>query len=28
MTLSELDYDFESGSSLKAAENILKENWE
>jgi len=28
MTLSELGYDFESGSSLKAAENILKENWE
>jgi aspartate aminotransferase-like enzyme len=28
MTLSELGYDFESGSSLKAAEEILKENWE
>ncbi len=28
MTLSELSYDFESGSSLKAAEEILKENWE
>ncbi len=28
MTLSELGYDFESGSSLKAAEDILKENWE
>ncbi len=28
MTLSELGYAFESGSSLKAAENILKENWE
>ena len=28
MTISELGYDFESGSSLKAAENILKENWE
>ena len=28
MTLSELDYDFESGKSLKAAEDILKENWE
>ncbi len=28
MTLSELGFDFESGSSLKAAENILKENWE
>ncbi len=28
MTLSELSYDFESGSSLKAAEDILKENWE
>jgi aspartate aminotransferase-like enzyme len=28
MTLSELGYDFESGSSLKAAETILKENWE
>jgi len=28
MTLSELGYEFESGSSLKAAEDILKENWE
>jgi len=28
MTLSELGYDFESGSSIKAAETILKENWE
>jgi len=28
MTLSELGYDFESGSSLKAAQTILKENWE
>jgi len=28
MTLSELGYTFESGSSLKAAETILKENWE
>jgi len=28
MTLSELGYDFESGSSIKAAEAILKENWE
>ncbi len=28
MTLSELGYEFESGSSLKAAETILKENWE
>ncbi len=28
MTLSELGYNFESGSSLKAAEDILKENWE
>ncbi len=28
MTLSELDYDFESGSSLRAAEDVLKENWE
>lgn len=28
MTLSELSYDFESGSSLKAAEDILRENWE
>jgi len=28
MTLSELGYDFESGKSLKAAEDILKENWE
>lgn len=28
MTLSELGYGFESGNSLKAAEDILKENWE
>jgi len=28
MTLSELGYDFEEGRSLKAAEAILKENWE
>lgn len=28
MTLSELGYEFESGSSIKAAEDILKENWE
>jgi len=28
MTLSELGYEFESGTSLKAAEDILKENWE
>lgn len=28
MTLSELGYDFERGSSIKAAEAILKENWE
>ena len=28
MTLSELGYDFECGSSIKAAETILKENWE
>ncbi|MBC8357621.1 MAG: alanine--glyoxylate aminotransferase family protein [Candidatus Aminicenantes bacterium] len=28
MTLSELGYEFEGGSSLKAAEDILKENWE
>jgi len=28
MTLSELGYDFEFGSSIKAAETILKENWE
>lgn len=28
MTLSELGYDFEGGSSIKAAEAILKENWE
>jgi len=28
MTLSELGYDFESGSGLKAAEAVLKENWE
>lgn len=28
MTLSELGYDFERGNSIKAAETILKENWE
>ncbi|MGB2762842.1 MAG: alanine--glyoxylate aminotransferase family protein [Candidatus Aminicenantaceae bacterium] len=28
MTLSELGYEFKGGSSLKAAEDILKENWE
>lgn len=28
MTLSELGFDFESGKSIKAAEKILKENWE
>jgi aspartate aminotransferase-like enzyme len=28
MTLSELGYDFESGGAVKAAEKILKENWE
>ena len=28
MTLSELGFDFERGSSIKAAETILKENWE
>ena len=28
MTLSELDYEFEHGGSLKAAEAVLKENWE
>ena len=28
MTLTELNFDFEQGSSIKAAENILKENWE
>ncbi|MBE0460018.1 MAG: alanine--glyoxylate aminotransferase family protein [Candidatus Aminicenantes bacterium] len=28
MTLSELDYDFETGKAIKAAEEILKENWE
>jgi aspartate aminotransferase-like enzyme len=28
MTLSELGFDFESGSALKAAESVLKENWE
>jgi aspartate aminotransferase-like enzyme len=28
MTLSELGYDFESGSSLREAEDVLKENWE
>jgi len=28
MTLSELGYDFESGKAIKAAEEVLKENWE
>ncbi|MDH5467546.1 MAG: alanine--glyoxylate aminotransferase family protein [Candidatus Aminicenantes bacterium] len=28
MTLSELGYEFEHGGSLKAAEAVLKENWE
>ena len=28
MTLSELGYDFESGQAIKAAEDVLKENWE
>jgi len=28
MTLSELGYDFESGRAIKAAEEVLKENWE
>ncbi len=28
MTLSELGYDFQRGSSIEAAEAILKENWE
>ncbi|UCE41870.1 MAG: alanine--glyoxylate aminotransferase family protein [Candidatus Aminicenantes bacterium] len=28
MTLLELGYDFESGQAIKAAEDILKENWE
>jgi aspartate aminotransferase-like enzyme len=28
MTLSELDYDFEIGKAIKAAEDVLKENWE
>jgi aspartate aminotransferase-like enzyme len=28
MTLGELGYDFESGKAVKAAEDILKENWE
>jgi len=28
MTLSELGYDFESGTAIKAAEEVLKENWE
>ena len=28
MTFSELGFDFERGSSIKAAETILKENWE
>ena len=28
MTLSELGFDFETGKGIKAAEEILKENWE
>ena len=28
MTLSELGYDFEEGQAVKAAQDILKENWE
>jgi len=28
MTLSELGYDFETGKAIKAAVEILKENWE
>ncbi|MFC2168953.1 pyridoxal-phosphate-dependent aminotransferase family protein [Acidobacteriota bacterium] len=28
MTLSDLGFDFESGKAIKAAEDILKENWE
>ena len=28
MTLSELGFEFEHGGSLKAAEAVLKENWE
>jgi len=28
MTLSELEFDFKSGSAIEAAEAILKENWE
>jgi aspartate aminotransferase-like enzyme len=28
MTLQELGYSFESGQAVKAAEEILKENWE
>jgi aspartate aminotransferase-like enzyme len=28
MTLSELDYDFDSGKAIKAAEKVLQENWE
>jgi len=28
MTLLELEYDFESGKAIKAAEDVLKENWE
>ena len=27
MTLDELGFEFEKGSSIKAAEAILKENW-
>jgi aspartate aminotransferase-like enzyme len=28
MTFAELGYDFESGKAIKAAEDVLKENWE
>ncbi len=28
MTLDELGYEFEQGKSIKAAEAVLKENWE
>jgi aspartate aminotransferase-like enzyme len=28
MTLSELGYGFESGQAIKAAQDVLKENWE
>jgi aspartate aminotransferase-like enzyme len=28
MTLSDLGYEFEGGSSIRAAEAVLKENWQ